>query len=221
MKAQEKAPIRVVIVAPRLMLRTGLREMLRGLNDITVVGEAASPIEIDSTDTDGPAAGLFVADVLLVASASMDWFSAATGFSRARAVLLLGDDAELAQALIDKTGTWGVLPADPGPEELAAGIHALHEGLVVLPVHLAARVFRAAKQDNVRGLGVLAEPLTAREGEVLGLLAQGLANKQIAARLGISEHTVKFHISSLFAKLGANSRTEAVRLGMLLGLIVI
>jgi DNA-binding CsgD family transcriptional regulator len=65
----------------------------------------------------------------------------------------------------------------------------------------------------------LVEPLTPREMEVIQLMAQGLANKQIALALGISEHTVKFHLSSLYAKLGISSRTEAVKRGIELGLI--
>ncbi|HBY93115.1 MAG TPA: helix-turn-helix transcriptional regulator [Chloroflexi bacterium] len=67
----------------------------------------------------------------------------------------------------------------------------------------------------------LDEPLTARETEVLQLLAQGLANKQIAAALQISEHTVKFHVSSIYAKLGVTNRTEAVGLGVRRGLVVL
>ncbi len=65
----------------------------------------------------------------------------------------------------------------------------------------------------------LIEALTAREQEVLQLMAQGLANKQIALSLGISDHTVKFHLSSLYSKLGSSSRTEAVKRGIELGLI--
>ena len=65
----------------------------------------------------------------------------------------------------------------------------------------------------------LVEPLTPREHEVLGLVADGLRNREIAARLGITEHTVKFHLSAVFGKLGAASRTEAVRRGFQLGLI--
>jgi DNA-binding NarL/FixJ family response regulator len=57
-------------------------------------------------------------------------------------------------------------------------------------------------------------PLTERESEVLGLLAKGLANKQIAAALGISEHTVKFHVSSIYTKLNVTNRAEAVREGL-------
>lgn len=65
------------------------------------------------------------------------------------------------------------------------------------------------------------EALTEREQEVLQLLAQGLANKQIAGQLGISAHTVKFHISSIYGKLGATNRTEAVRIGLQIGLILL
>jgi DNA-binding NarL/FixJ family response regulator len=67
----------------------------------------------------------------------------------------------------------------------------------------------------------LADPLTEREAEVLQRVAQGLANKQIAAALTISEHTVKFHVSAIYTKLGATSRTEAVRLGVRKGLIIL
>jgi DNA-binding CsgD family transcriptional regulator len=67
----------------------------------------------------------------------------------------------------------------------------------------------------------LSEEITSRETDVLRMLAQGLVNKEIAARLGISEHTVKFHISSILDKLGASTRTEAVTLGIRRGLIPI
>ncbi len=65
----------------------------------------------------------------------------------------------------------------------------------------------------------LVEPLTPREHEVLSLVADGLRNREIAERLGITEHTVKFHLAAVFGKLGATSRTDAVRRGFRLGLI--
>jgi DNA-binding CsgD family transcriptional regulator len=73
--------------------------------------------------------------------------------------------------------------------------------------------------DPPPGTPVLIEPLTAREHEVLALVADGLRNREIAERLGITEHTVKFHLAAVFGKLGATSRTDAVRLGFRLGLI--
>ncbi|NOH04802.1 MAG: response regulator transcription factor [Chloroflexi bacterium] len=78
---------------------------------------------------------------------------------------------------------------------------------------------RLPRGGEALGEESLAEPLTSREKEVLQHMAEGLANKQIALLLGISEHTVKFHLSSLYAKLGAASRTEAVKRGIELGLI--
>ena len=76
---------------------------------------------------------------------------------------------------------------------------------------------RPAKGTSV----ILAEPLTERELEVLGIVAAGLGNKEVAARLEISEHTVKFHVASIMGKLGAGSRTEAVTLAIRQGLIMI
>ena len=75
--------------------------------------------------------------------------------------------------------------------------------------------------DEIGLAGRLAEHLTARETAVLRLMALGLGNKEIASRLDISEHTAKFHVSSILAKLGAASRTEAVTIGMTRGLVAI
>ena len=100
---------------------------------------------------------------------------------------------------------WGILPTDASAEELTAAVHALSQGLIV---GTPALLFES--EDEPREPG----PLTERESEVLGLLARGLANKQIAAALGISEHTVKFHVSSIYTKLDVTNRTEAVREGL-------
>ena len=88
---------------------------------------------------------------------------------------------------------------------MVAAIHALSQGLIVGAPTL---LFESENEPLERG------PLTDRESEVIGLLAKGLANKQIAAALGISEHTVKFHVSSIYSKLNVTNRTEAVREGL-------
>jgi len=100
---------------------------------------------------------------------------------------------------------WGVLPTETSAEELVAAIHALSQGLIVGTANL---IFETGNEPLERG------PLTERESEVLNLLAKGLANKQIAMSLGISEHTVKFHVSSIYTKLNVTNRTEAVREGL-------
>jgi DNA-binding NarL/FixJ family response regulator len=100
---------------------------------------------------------------------------------------------------------WGILPIDSSVEELTAAIYALSQGLIVGAPRL---LFGPESEAVERG------PLTERELEVLGLLSRGLANKQIAMELGISEHTVKFHVSSIYAKLNVTNRTEAVRAGL-------
>jgi DNA-binding CsgD family transcriptional regulator len=101
---------------------------------------------------------------------------------------------------------------------LEAAIRALGEGLVVGAPSLLSEAWRRPAVVPLNALEKT-EQLTGREIEVLGLMARGLANKQIAGALGISEHTVKFHLSSIYAKLGATGRAEAVSIGTRLGLI--
>jgi DNA-binding NarL/FixJ family response regulator len=98
---------------------------------------------------------------------------------------------------------------------MRAAVAALAEGLCVVPRVLLEGLLRRPAAPADRG----AAALTPREAEVLGLLAEGLANKQIGAELGISDHTVKFHVASIYAKLGAGNRIEAVQAGLRLGLL--
>jgi Response regulator containing a CheY-like receiver domain and an HTH DNA-binding domain len=104
----------------------------------------------------------------------------------------------------------GMLSADASSEQIVHAIKSIASGLTVFDGALITR-------DTVENPAV--EPLTPRETEVLTLLADGLGNKEIAHRLNISEHTIKFHIRSILGKLGASSRTEAVSLGLRSGLI--
>jgi DNA-binding NarL/FixJ family response regulator len=107
---------------------------------------------------------------------------------------------------------------DVSAEELQASVGAVAEGLLAgSPEMIEPLLSRFQPADAEEDAPL--EPLTERETQVLQLIAQGLANKQIAAALAISEHTVKFHVSTVFSKLGVNSRTEAVRLGVQKGLV--
>lgn len=112
-----------------------------------------------------------------------------------------------------QAGASAVLELDAGEEQVAAAVTGAFHGLVVLPAG-------AVDSPESRGLLERALPLTPREMEILSLLAAGDSNKTIATRLSLSVHTVKFHISSILSKLGASSRTEAVALGLKLGIVL-
>ena len=181
--------------------------MLGGHEQISVVGESVNLENLDEIET----------EVLLLASVSS---VSLQNTKKDAAILFLTDDIESVRSLLNsKVRTWGVLSADATEDELVAGVRAVGDGLWVGTPGLVRELMRLPRGGESLGEDSLIEPLTAREKEVLQLMAQGLANKQIAISLGISEHTVKFHLSSLYAKLGISSRTEAVRRGIELGLI--
>jgi DNA-binding NarL/FixJ family response regulator len=134
-------------------------------------------------------------------------------------VLLAEDEDPAAIASGLRSGLRAVLPHDASAREITAAIEAAAEGLVVLHPGVLAALQLA--EPPRRPPGELNASLTAREIEVLRMLAEGLANKNIAWKLGISEHTVKFHIASIFTKLNASSRAEAVAIGIRQGLILL
>lgn len=211
--------IRAFIVASSSLVRTGLQSLFGG-RDVEVVGSVA---DFESL------AGQWVdvqADVILV-EASGEQFEtvmdslAASQLASDAAIVVLTDHREpklLAEAL--RTGVRAVLPGDIAPEQLLAALEAAAAGLIVVHPTEVDLMFPVAENAS-RQLAELAEPLTPRESEVLQMLASGFANKEIAARLKISEHTVKFHVASILGKLGAGTRTEAVSLGIRRGLVLL
>lgn len=192
-----------------MALRVGLREVLGGLSEVDVVAEAARVEELTALGV----------DVLVLASP--DGLRALEPES-APAVLLLTDELEDVRELQKQSlPAWGVLPVNASEDELGAAVRALGEGLWVGAPALLRNLLRRPSVVEVSDTEPLTDPLTGREIEVLQMMASGLANKQIALSLGISEHTVKFHLSSLYAKFGVTSRTEAVRVGARRGLVVL
>jgi DNA-binding NarL/FixJ family response regulator len=154
------------------------------------------------------------ADVVLVADEG--WLEESASEDGTQSLLLLSDDESATSRLRSlSVRGWGVVPPDAPSEELGAAVAAVAQGLTVLPKTLAERLL----DEPAAAVEELSEPLTARESQVLGLLGGGLSNKMIARELHISEHTVKFHISSLYAKLGVSNRAEAVSQGARHGLI--
>ncbi|HJW91156.1 MAG TPA: response regulator transcription factor [Anaerolineales bacterium] len=215
----EKEPglIKVLIIAPALAVRTGLRTLFGSMIGIEVIGESASLADLPGVPPE--------TDVLVIAADSptqMDLRQALQGSESVALLWLVQGGSRAAQVLVDLPArAWGILPLDTSAEELAAAVQALAEGLLVGSPALLKPLLARSRLEQEADEEPLIEPLTEREGQVLQLLAQGLANKQMALNLGISEHTVKFHVSAIYAKLGAANRTEAVRLGVQKGLVVL
>jgi DNA-binding NarL/FixJ family response regulator len=183
--------IRVLLNVSSPALRAGLRALLSSDHEIKIVS--------DSLDEEGEA------DVVIASASHASLLDEEPAVSSSAATLLLSDNQLNVREIRRFSRVWGILPTDASAEELTAAIHALSQGLIVGPSTL---LFESEGEPLSHG------PLTDREAEVIGLLAKGLANKQIAVALGISEHTVKFHVSSIYTKLNVTNRTEAVREGL-------
>jgi DNA-binding NarL/FixJ family response regulator len=199
--------IRVTIVSPNPTLRIGLREILNRQSDIKVMGETTDLAGVNENET----------EVAVLASvSSVRLLESEPSF----AILFLTDDIQSIRSMLNSSSqAWGALSSDSTEDELIAAVRAVGEGLWVGAPGLIGDLIRFPGHRESSSDDSPIEPLTAREMEVIQLMAQGLANKQIALALGISEHTVKFHLSSLYSKLGISSRTEAVKRGIELGLI--
>ena len=203
-------PTRAFVVAPTPVTRAGLRSMLAGVEgtDVRVVGEAGPSAAPDPS-------ALSEADVVLLADEELLEDAAIAEDGTQALVLISDDDHAIPRLRALPLRGWGLVPPDAPPEELAAAASAAAQGLIVLPKPLTERLL----QEPAASIEELSEPLTAREREVLELLGRGLSNRLIAQELHISEHTVKFHISSLYAKLEVGNRAEAVSQGARRGLI--
>jgi len=208
--------IRVLVYSTALAQRAGLRALLSADEDIEVLGEASGMEDLGEVD------GL---DVIVVANSIDGLEELQEPLAEAEpppGLLLINDDAEGGELLADLTPrAWGLLPSDCSEEELLAAVHAVHEGLIAGTPLLMQPVLGALPALGLSENDEIQDELTPRENEVLQLLAQGLANKQIALQLGISEHTVKFHSSAIYSKLNVTNRTEAVGQGARMGLIVL
>ena len=183
--------IRVLLNVSSPALRAGLRALLSSDKTIKVVNDSLA----EESE----------ADVMITSASLTSFLTNGSEPNATVATLFLSNDKLNIRELTHSLQVWGILPTDAAAEELTAAVHALSQGLIV---GTATLLFESESGPLSQG------PLTERESEVIGLLAKGLANKQIAVALGISEHTVKFHVSSIYAKLNVTNRTEAVREGL-------
>jgi DNA-binding NarL/FixJ family response regulator len=208
--------MRVLIVGEDPLARAGLAALLAPATDVAIVGQVGG----QSSD---PVAEwrTYEPDVVLW---DLGWAPSASALAQladledagAGIVALVADGTQASE--VWGVGARGLLLRETGLRPLTAALRAVAEGLTVVSPDLAITVYPPSRPDQAPP-PALREELTPREAEVLTLLAQGLPNKSIAQRLGISEHTVKFHVNAIMGKLGAQSRTEAAVLATRLGLM--
>lgn len=202
--------LRVLIIAESPLARAGLAALLGSQAGLGISGQAAPEGDLAST---------FNAYAPDVVAWDVGWDATALDLladlgESAPPTLVLVSDVEAAHDALAQ-GARSVLPQDASADTLAAALVATARGLVVVTPDMLTLPLLAPSGEGTPP----ADMLTPRELEVLALVAEGLANKAIANRLGISDHTVKFHINAVMTKLGAQSRTEAVVRATRLGLM--
>lgn len=210
--------IRVLIGARSEVVRAGLTSLLTADPRFQVVGtfsiddltrvEDLQP-EVVLLDLDSPS------DESLLAAIQSG------GALVNSSLMILTEDPESLAVDVLGSGLRAILPRYATPEEIIAAIQAAATGLVALHPDIFDSMLSRIRPGQQSELDPSDQILTPREIEVLRMIAEGLGNKEIASKLSISDHTVKFHISSIFAKLGASNRAEAVTLGIRHGLIMV
>jgi DNA-binding NarL/FixJ family response regulator len=207
----KKAPLRALIVADGNVVAATVEAALRDRPDVHVaVGRLHTLRQL--IDEGEPTVVVLASTTARATSA----LQRMVGMLRVPPVVLLVDDPAAAwTAAARRAGVRAVIGQDAGAEQISAAIAAATAGLITL--HPDALRGRAASSGPADGEGD--RTLTARQREILEMMAAGLSNRGIAARLGISAYTVKFHVASILDKLGAGTRTEAVTLGVRNGLI--
>lgn len=227
--------INVQIVAASATVRAGLSALIGAEEHLIVSGAYTSAAEAAQEPEAAPGAQ---PDVIVVelGEASDEWIAELTptqeeADTRAPALIALVPDSQLESVTnLLRSGVRAVLPRSASGDEIVAAIEAVSAGLTVFHRDAARALMSEPGEDlrneqtsaaSVSPPGQEPDALTPREIEVLGLIAEGLGNKTIAYRLGISEHTVKFHVASIMSKLDASSRTEAVTQGVRRGFIML
>lgn len=212
--------IRVFIVAGSPLARSGLDAMLRQSGEVEIAGADSGFAALGDALLDAQADVVLAEHEGGTVDALIEELASAGVLADTPVVLLTDTPVALGAAEALRAGVRAVLPRHSSAEQLLAAVQAAAVGLAVLPAtELGA--FLPPVTPSALATQPLIEPLTRREREVLQMLAAGLGNKEIAARLTISEHTVKFHVAAILGKLGASTRTEAVAIGIRHGLILL
>jgi DNA-binding NarL/FixJ family response regulator len=205
--------VRVAVAPASAVRRAGLEGLIKSTPSLKLVASLREVPKL-AGHIDGLQMDVLVAD--LDGNSSFP-----AGWNLALPVVALADKPSpgwTAQAL--RSGVKAILPRDADAEAILAAILAAHSGLVLLSADTSRGLAESVPRPTTR-TEIPIEQLTPRELEVLAMLSEGLGNRQIADRLGVSDHTIKFHISSILDKLGVSTRTEAVTAGLRMGLILL
>ncbi len=218
--AGASGPIRVLLADDHDLFRQGVRRLLEAVGEIEVVGEASTG-EQTVRLVEELAPDIVLLDIAMPHLSGIDAARIIKAASPRTGLIMLTVHSEeefLFEAI--KAGAMGYLLKDCTPEELLRAIRVVYDGEGLLAPTMAAKVIHEfAKTREVRDLAAVTNPLTAREVEILQHVAAGLANKEIALRLRISERTVKNHLSNIMEKLHVNSRTQAAVYALRSGLV--
>ncbi len=210
--------IRVLAWAKSGITRAGLEAIVRADSRFQVAGEGMEQADLLSRVREA------APDVILLDVGAGSIARILPGFSEqpaAPAVVALVDALRRADVLrVLQSGVRAVIARESNPGEITSALAAAYDGLAVFSPEILEVLLPTSTELTGADELPPGEPLTGRESEVLGMLADGAGNKEIAVRLHISEHTVKFHVSSILGKLGAATRTEAVARGYKEGLIL-
>jgi len=213
--------MRILVAATNPIVRAGLESILRTNPTVLAIGSSADPTTLAAAiATHNP--DVVLIELSLPEGDVTEKLVALTGVGELPiAILTDTEDRDRLPELL-RFGVKAILPHSASAEEILQAVEAAATGLVVLHSEAIDSLLTLlpTSERTVEATTPL-QALTAREIEVLGMLAEGLGNKAIAKHLNISEHTVKFHVSSIFSKLNASSRTEAVTLGARQGLIML
>ncbi|HVR27416.1 MAG TPA: response regulator transcription factor [Candidatus Polarisedimenticolia bacterium] len=206
--------IRIAVAATSAVRRAGLESIIRSHAEFQLAGSFGTLGSL------APFARSTELDVIVIDSNSIQDLLLEPTSEAAIVLLTEVSDARSISRLL-RSGVRAILSRESEPDDVLSAIFAVYDGLVLLSMPTAESLAAVFGDQPLEVADELSEEITSRETDVLRMLAEGLVNKDIAARLGISEHTVKFHISSILDKLGASTRTEAVTQGIRRGLIPI
>jgi len=207
--------VRILLVATRIARQEALEGLIKSIPGLRLAGSLQVAVRVPQHVRE------LSADAILIdvdqPNASVLEILQSTGIP---AVVLVDDPEAQWTAQAIRSGAQAILSRDSNKEEIVHAMEAVLGNNVLLDIE-TARSMATHIRPWIQEPSEFLEELTARESEVLGMLAEGLGNREMGSLLGISEHTVKFHVASILEKLGAATRTEAVTLGIRRGLILI